>query len=149
MKGLIIIIIIIAIAFVGFFMLKNNNDINTTIEETVEQEITDESNDMNLNKENSVTDTIEDIATVIYNDEGFSPKEIGVKVGQTVQFVNKSSDNMWVASDDHPTHKKLPEFDNKKTVGSGESYEFIFTKAGEWSYHNHIKPNAIGTIIVE
>lgn len=149
MKGLIIIIIIIAIAFVGFFMLKNNNDINTIVEENVEQEITDESNDMNLNKENSVTDTIEDIATVIYNDEGFSPKEISVKIGQTVQFVNKSSDNMWVASDDHPTHKKLPEFDNKKTVGNGESYEFIFTKAGKWSYHNHIKPNAIGTIIVE
>lgn len=149
MKGLIIIVIIIAIAVVGFFMLKNNNNINTTVEENVEQEIIDEFNDVNLNEENSVTDTIEDIATVIYSDDGFSPKEISVKVGQTVQFVNENSGNMWVASDDHPTHKKLPELDNKEAVKNGESYKFIFTKEGEWGYHNHIKPTAVGVIIVE
>ena len=56
---------------------------------------------------------------------------------------------MWVASAFHPTHEEFPEFDHKKSVGNGESYDFTFMKVGEWAYHNHVKPNAFGKVIVE
>ena len=41
---------------------------------------------------------------VSYTDAGFSPKDVTVSVGETVRFVNTSSNRMWVASDEHPTH---------------------------------------------
>src|SRR3989344_2788172 len=42
--------------------------------------------------------------TVTYDGSGFSPKEIVVKLGDTVTFVNASGGKMWVASAMHPTH---------------------------------------------
>lgn len=86
---------------------------------------------------------------VNYTDSGFNPASIEIKKGDTVQFVNKSSGGMWVASGPHPTHTIYPEFDAKKTIPSGGSYEFTFTKVGEWKYHNHSKASAFGTVIVK
>jgi plastocyanin len=94
-------------------------------------------------------DTTGEIIVITYNDDGFEPKKINVSQGQMVRFVNESSGNMWVASDNHPSHKILPEFDNKEAVDAGENYEFIFTEIGDWDYHNHVKPSAVGTVIVE
>lgn len=88
-------------------------------------------------------------ATVTHNDSGFSPKSVTVKVGDTVRFTNASDDLMWVASDFHPTHTKLSGFDEKNAAGKGGSYEFIFTKSGTWSYHNHIQTSETGSVIVE
>lgn len=87
--------------------------------------------------------------TVTYTDSGFTPEEIPVPAGSTVTFVNGSSGNMWVASDVHPTHTILPEFDNKEGIAPGETYEFTFNEAGDWTYHNHLAPQNVGTIIVE
>ena len=86
---------------------------------------------------------------VTYVDNKFSPKEIVVSQGQIVRFVNESSGNMWVASAVHPSHTVLPEFDDKKSVGAGENYEFTFTEAGKWKYHNHLNPSKGGTVTVE
>jgi plastocyanin len=155
MKGITTIIIIIAIAVVAFFMLRDG-----TISEGLPQNINGQaqlieggannvSSDIVVEIDDTAIDATPEIIVVIYNDEGFTPKDISVSIGQTVRFVNESSGNMWVASDNHPSHKILPEFDNKKAISGGESYEFAFTEAGEWSYHNHIKPSAVGTISVE
>ena len=164
MKGLIVIIIIIAIAVVGFFMLRDGSgvDINTqndsvTQEQTVEGS---DSKDTLVESDDSTIDTTGEIIVVTYSDEGFSPKEINVAQGQTVRFVNESSGNMWVGSAMHPDHvvysdTKLKEhcpdvegvaFDQCET---GDMYEFIFMKDGEWGYHNHVKPSDFGKVIVK
>lgn len=88
-------------------------------------------------------------AEVIYTDEGYSPAILRVKPGTEVVFKNQSGAAMWTASSIHPTHLILPEFDAKVGAPVGESYSFIFTKNGEWKYHNHLKPNHGATIIVE
>lgn len=103
-------------------------------------------------------------ALITYTDAGFSPKDITVKVGDTVRFVNNSSHGMWVASDNHPTHTAYDgtdthqhcangvdtggSFDECKAVDPGTVYSFTFPKAGSFEFHNHVSANHTGTVTV-
>lgn len=94
------------------------------------------------------TDTsVEPMAKVIvkYSKNGYFPSSIDVKLGQTVRWESDGSP-MWTASAMHPTHEIYPEFDQKAT---GNVYEFTFTKAGSWKYHNHVSANHFGTVNVK
>lgn len=86
---------------------------------------------------------------VTYTDTGFSPNTITVKSGTTVMFINDASTSMWVASDDHPSHQKLAEFDMEKGVRRTGSFEYRFANAGIWTYHNDTNVSHKGTIIVQ
>lgn len=97
---------------------------------------------------------------VNYRDGGFTPASVTVPQGVPVRFVNESSGDMWVASSVHPTHSvysgttlsdHCPNTDNTAfdQCETGDSYEFSFTKTGQWNYHNHVAPNNFGSIIVE
>lgn len=85
---------------------------------------------------------------VSYTDSGFSPKAVTVKKNTKVTFLNQSAKKMWVASAVHPTHQEYPGFDQLKSVGKGEKYEFVFTKVGNWKYHNHVNPSDFGSVEV-
>ena len=86
---------------------------------------------------------------ISYTDSGFVPGEIRVRSGAVVTFVNNSVRSMWVASDIHPTHRALPEFDQRQGVGQQGSYSFTFSKTGKWSYHNHLDSKHGGVVVVE
>ncbi len=86
---------------------------------------------------------------VTYTDAGFSPKTVTVKIGTTVAFMNDSASGLWVGSNPHPQHTDLPGFDAGRNVSKGGSYEYTFTKAGSWNYHNHSKSTDTATIVVE
>ncbi len=88
-------------------------------------------------------------ATVTYDNEGFSPDVLRIKKGTAVSFHNTSGDDLWVASNPHPTHTGYLNFDAKEAMGSGEMYIFTFNRIGTFSYHNHLSPSKQGTIIVE
>ena len=81
--------------------------------------------------------------------DSFSPSTLTVQSGETVTFENESGDDKWPASDVHPTHEEYPGFDAGRAVLDGESYEFTFERAGRWGYHDHLKPELKGTIVVE
>ena len=164
MKGLLIIIVIIAIAIVGFFMLRDGSgvDIDTQDNSATQKQVIEgsESEDTNIESGDSAIDTTGEIIVVTYTDEGFSPKEISVAKGQTVRFINKSSGNMWVGSAQHPDHivysgtslkDHCPDVDGNSfdQCESGDEYSFTFMKVGEWRYHNHVKPNEFGKVTVE
>lgn len=142
MKGIVTIIVIIIILVVGFLMFSDGTSTETVTEEVVTEEVVE-------NFDEVVVDTTGEVIVIKYNDSGFVPENIEVSAGQVVRFVNESTENMWVASDNHPTHRIMPEFDHKEAVPAGESYEFAFTKVGEWAYHNHVKPSAVGTVVVK
>ncbi len=94
-------------------------------------------------------ETPEISGTVItFTNEGFSPKQIEIKAGQSVRFINNSSLGMWVASNPHPTHEIYSELNEGKTVGRGGYYDFTFNKVGSWGYHNHVAPSKGGVVIV-
>lgn len=101
--------------------------------------------------------------TVMYSDGGYSPKELTIQKGETVTFKNESSQLMWTASAIHPSHEVYPGtsiqkcsnapagemFDSCVGTPAAESWTFQFNEAGEWGYHNHLRPSHWGKVIVE
>jgi len=84
-----------------------------------------------------------------YTDTGFSPIKVEVPVGSMVEFVNKSSGDMWVASDPHPQHTTLPTLDQFKPYKQNSTYRYVFTKKGPWGYHDHLNAQRNGMIVVK
>lgn len=88
-------------------------------------------------------------AVVTYDVNGFSPKTITIKKGETVVFQNKTGKPASVASNDHPTHLLYPEFDQYKTDQRGkDEFRFTFKKVGTWGYHDHLNATVGGTVVV-
>jgi plastocyanin len=81
--------------------------------------------------------------------DSFEPSTLTINKGETVEFKNESGDDKWPASNVHPTHELYPGFDAQEPVLDGDSYEFTFDRAGRWGYHDHLKPDIHGTIVVE
>ncbi|MBI2120743.1 MAG: cupredoxin domain-containing protein [Parcubacteria group bacterium] len=86
---------------------------------------------------------------ITFSADGFSPAVLNIAVGDTAAFVNQSGQSFRPASNPHPMHADYPDFDSKTEIADGQTYEFIFTKAGEWGYHNHLSPKMIGVIVVK
>lgn len=86
--------------------------------------------------------------TIVFSQEGFTPQDITIKKGDTVIFRNESGNQMWPASNLHPSHGIYPEFDPKKSIENGVSWQFKFNKEGKWKYHDHLSPLSIGSIKV-
>ena len=86
--------------------------------------------------------------TITRTDRGYVPNEVVIRQGDVVEWVNDSHQFHWPASNDHPSHLLYPEFDPKRPIAPGESWTFQFDKVGEWGYHDHLKANVIGSVIV-
>ncbi|RJQ34104.1 hypothetical protein C4568_03100 [Candidatus Parcubacteria bacterium] len=89
------------------------------------------------------------MVTVRYTNTGFEPVKLTVPVGTMVEFINQSDEEMWVASNMHPSHEILSTFDQFQGVGKSQSYMYTFDKKGIWPYHDHINPALEGVITVE
>ncbi|HEX3095828.1 MAG TPA: cupredoxin domain-containing protein [Patescibacteria group bacterium] len=165
-------IAVVVVLVIGLFIYNQKNkqsdvssDTNTVSNENTENSV-DNSNtaDLNANVDvnantNSVTSTPKESTTpdgndvavfnVTYDGTAFSPSSLTIKNGDVVIFKNTGDSSFWPASDPHPTHTNYPEFDAKKAIPAGQTYQFKFTKTGTWGYHNHLNPAAHGTIIVK
>ncbi len=86
---------------------------------------------------------------IVFDGKVFNPSQLTIKAGDVVVFKNESSGSFWPASGPHPEHTLYPEFDPKKAIGAGQSWQFKFTKTGTWGFHNHMYSTATGKIIVE
>lgn len=80
---------------------------------------------------------------------GFEPNEVTVDENSTLIFLNRDSNARWPASNVHPTHDLYPQFDPQKAIEPGGSWAFKPKKAGEWKYHDHLKPHFRAILIVE
>ncbi len=101
--------------------------------------------------------------TVTYTSTGFSPKTVTVNKGDTVTFVaGPGSDEMWIASNPHPTHQGYDGTTKSQhcaagytgpapldQCSAGASFSFVFDKVGTWGYHNHGNASDGGTVIVQ
>ena len=84
-----------------------------------------------------------------YNEYGFVPATISVKVGQPIVWTNKGTMPHIVASDPYPTDDALPSFDAKQNIIPGASYRYVFTKSGTYTYHDNLHPTLLGTVFVK
>lgn len=110
-------------------------------------------------------------------DKGFVSNTIKIKAGEVVTFISKATAPVWPAGDNHPTHDAYPSdvynlpgdqaksFGSKACVEYGirkgdvfdpcrlllpeETFSFRFNEKGTWSFHNHVRPEHTGKIIVE
>lgn len=89
------------------------------------------------------------MAKVAYTGKGFSPEKIEVSAGDMVEFVNKSNEDMWVASAPHAAHTDLPTFDQFRAYKKGAIYRYVFKKKGTWAYHDHLNPQVGGVVTVK
>ena len=98
-------------------------------------------------------------ATITYNGDSFSPKEVLIRKGGTVTWVNASGGQMWVASAQHPSHTVYSGTSRQEhcpdTSGTafdqcagGNNYTFTFDKVGTWNYHDHLNATAFGSVTV-
>ncbi len=152
-KNIIAIIIVVIIGLGGYFLLRSP------------QQSTPPSSDIALQlpsqeaSQTSPTSTTQapviqetppvNQSIVTYNESGFSPSVLRVRVGTIVVFKNEESDPIWVASNPHPIHTDYSEFDARRGYTKGESYSFTFTTLGTWKYHDHLNSSEGGTIVVE
>jgi plastocyanin len=88
-------------------------------------------------------------AVVAMDDAGPYPKRVTIKSGQAVNFVNRSQNDWWPASDPHPIHTDYEGFDAGRVIGPGHSWTFRFDRPGTWTYHNHLSPTLKGTVVVK
>lgn len=92
--------------------------------------------------------TVTGQASITMSETGFSPATLTVKAGTAVSFVNNGQAAHWPASDVHPTHQLLPDFDAKHGLATGEAYSYTFTKPGTWECHDHLMPQHTCVITV-
>lgn len=90
----------------------------------------------------------ETVVQVTVDQNGFSPKNLKVKAGTTVVWVNQSGMAVAIYSAAHPTHLVYPPL-NLGEVASGSSVELVFDKPGTYKYHDHLNPSQTGEVVVE
>ena len=92
-----------------------------------------------------------EVVVVHMSGSKYEPSRLTIAKGTTVRFANEatSSGDFWPASNIHPRHEIYPEFDPKKAISQGDSWDFRFDKKGIWYMHDHIDPTITGVIVVE
>lgn len=146
-KGLVTVLVLVIIAGAGLFFWSQIESGQQERPETTQQETLTTEDEAG----SAVDDESEEVQashTVTYSDGNFSPAELNVSLGETVEFSNQTTGAFWVASDTHPSHTDYPEFDSG-SIEPGGTYSFTFERAGTWGYHDHLNPQATGTISVE
>ena len=116
---------------------------NRVDEFSVEEGASDE--DVLAESDSAVSEEV----VISIDESGFTPSNVTISAGTTVTFVNNGQAAHWPASDVHPTHEILPEFDSGRGLATGETYSYTFTEVGVWNMHDHLVPRNVGTIVVE
>lgn len=167
-KKIITVAVIVIVLIGGYFLLQGSktqqltNQQSSAVQESQNTPV-ESGNPQNQTEVGVKTEVKNTVHEIIYSDSGYVPKELKIKVGDTVTFKNESSGSMWTASAMHPSHiiysgtslqNHCPDttntsFDECKSAQAGESWSFTFNKAGTWGYHNHLKASQFGKIIVE
>lgn len=113
---------------------EQNNPVNKNTQTEINQK---ETTGSNLNK-----------ITISIYDDGFSPSNTTINAGDSIVFINNGKNTHWPASNNHPSHEIYPEFDPKRPITPGSSWEFQFNKSGSWKMHDHLSPRLNGIITV-
>src|SRR5476651_1009716 len=82
--------------------------------------------------------------TITLNKDGFSPKEVTIKVGSAVRWKNSSGDKQTVNSDNYPSNQLHREL-NFGEFNTGSSVVYIFKNVGTYGYHNQFHHGQQGT----
>ncbi len=85
---------------------------------------------------------------IFFTDEGFSQDTYTFPAGTPIEVENQSSKAMQFSSDDHPAHRAEPML-NMKTLEAGKSGTFTPPGKGTYGFHDHLKDQYEGTLIIQ
>lgn len=85
--------------------------------------------------------------SVTLTTSGFEPKNIQIKQGDVIHWVNKSGKLATVNSDNYPTNRLYPVLNLGEFI-DGSSVQAKISRLGTLTYHNHLMPSQTGTITV-
>ncbi len=139
MSKILLLIVVLIVALGAFTFLGNKKMSPTTKPESMKSQETTKP---------VVTQPSNPVVNVVLTNTGFLPKNITLKAGTKVIWVNKSGKTATVSSDDHPTHRLYP-FLNLGEFADGSSVQVVVEKAGKYSYHNHLNASETGIITAE
>jgi len=158
-KVVIAIIVVLLVGGGAFYYFRQSAEAPTNVAATG-----DKNNILNEEmKEQIESMTAEKNSIIKITDSGFSPKELRVKQGTVVIFENETGETSAPASAKHPEHTVYPGsdinkcgtaeqskiFDSCAGIPAGKMWSFTFNEKGSWGYHDHLKPQFFGKIIVE
>ncbi|MBI2676417.1 MAG: hypothetical protein HYX21_00475 [Candidatus Yanofskybacteria bacterium] len=87
--------------------------------------------------------------SVFYSGGVFSPTNLRIHQGDSVQFQNKSFFPIKVASQDSSRSSENLGFQTSKEILPNQEFSYIFQSAGIFNYYNERNPNEAGTIIIK
>lgn len=88
-------------------------------------------------------------AQVSVTSSGFTPQTVQVPLDTQVTWTNNDNASHEVAADPYPKDSSIPGFNNNVLLHKGDSYSFIFSKAGTYTYHDELNPFKFqGTVVV-
>lgn len=96
----------------------------------------------------SAAETTEKNAVNI-ESSGFLPKDITIRTGESVTWVNIDTVNHQVKSAVHPAHLLYPPLNTVDLLKTGEKKSLAFPQAGTYKYHDHLNPTLTGSVTVE
>jgi len=87
--------------------------------------------------------------SVFYSGGVFSPTNLRIHQGDSVQFQNKSFFPIRVASQDSSRSSENLGFQTSKEILPNQEFSYVFQSAGIFNYYNERNPNEAGTIIIK
>lgn len=152
---LVVALILVVLASIGAMAFGNNTkNEQTTTQTSTNAESKPESASESPNAANDDAMKIDESANqaaaviITYSNSGFSPKDITVKAGETIEVKNTSSRIVQFDSDPHPVHTDNRQL-NIEFIDPGKSKTFSITNTGTWGFHNHIDASETGKITVQ
>jgi plastocyanin len=141
-RNIIIGLVVVAILVVGWLLARPKKSEQSATPQPTQSSSSAPSSA--ATSQNAVTAT----ATITYSENGFDPKTVTVKMGETVAIKNDSSDTLQFDSDPHPQHTDNTEL-NVGVVNPGQAKTVTLNKTGTFGYHNHLNPTDKGSITVQ
>lgn len=142
-RNLVIGVIVVLVILVGWYFLQSQKP---QAPAPAPQVIPQEEEEATKEAEAEDEDMEEEVVTV--GSTGFSPKEISIKVGEEVSWMNEDRAVHTVNSAVHPTHQVYPPL-NLGNIQTGGKVSLSFPEAGTYKYHDHLNPSFTGSVIVE
>lgn len=145
-RNTVITILVVLVILVGGWWLMRPKNTSAPTPVTVESTPTSQSTAAPSASEGAMVKEDKNLVTITTSE--FSPKDITIKVGGTVTWVNSDSNDHTVNSAPHPTHTTYPPL-NLNVIKPGEKKSLQFTQAGTFKYHDHLNPSLVGSVTVQ
>jgi len=128
----ILIILILMLAIIGFVLIKLSTQPLMLTREKTEVQLPQQASKF----------------TLTYDGKIFTPENLTIKINDIIVLKNISNNDLQLAIGTHEKHEPLKGFE-EKIVTSQKTYVFSPKEEGKFVFHNHLKENVKGNLIIE